>query len=170
MKKFLVPLLLLVIVIVYVISRSINTLNELPKAGDVITSSSVSSSSNSKKEDIAGGVSDTNQEQISKVLAEEKKKNEYTRVAVKGDSYAVLIRSLITQKLKERGLKIDNIQRMYIEGVMSESRNYPRLDVWDKVTLDEAEFDSLLSKSYKLSSKSRAIWNTYAKKVRFDSI
>jgi putative lipase involved disintegration of autophagic bodies len=77
---------------------------------------------------------------------------------------------MITKKLRERGVKIDNIQRIYIEGVMAESRNYPRLEIGDKVTLDEAEFDSLLSKSYKLSSKSRAIWNTYAKKVRFDSI
>lgn len=166
MKKFIIPLLLGIIVVVFIVSRNVPSMTDQAK----VVETSSSSSSSSKAGEIASGISDTNKEQIAKVIGEDKKKNEYTRVAVKGDSYAVLIRSLITQKLKEKNLKIDNIQRMYIEGVMAESRNYPRLDVWDKVTLDEAEFDSLLSKSYKLSSKSRAIWNTYAKKVRFDSI
>jgi len=166
MKKLIIPLLLVIVVVVFIVSRNVPSLTELPK----VTETSSSSSSSSKSGEIASGISDVNNEQLIKKLAEDKKKNEYTRVALKGDSYAVLIRSLITQKLRERGLKIDNIQRIYIEGVMAESRNYPRLDVWDKVTLDEAEFDSLLSKSYKLSSKSRAVWNTYAKKVRFDSI
>jgi hypothetical protein len=166
MKKFIIPLLLVIIVVVFVISRNVPSLTELPKANETSSSSSTSS----KEGDIAEGVSDVNKEQLAKVKEEEKKKAEYTLTAVKGDSYIVLVRSMITKKLRERGLKIDNIQRIYIEGVMAESRNYPRLEIGDKVTLDETEFDSLLSKSYKLSSKSRAIWNTYAKKVRFDSI
>lgn len=166
MKKFIIPLLLVIIVVIFIVSRNVPSLTELPKANET----SSSSSSSSKSGDIASGVSDVNKEQIEKAKEEEKKKSEYTLTAVKGDSYIVLVRSMITKKLRERGLKIDNIQRIYIEGVMAESRNYPRLEIGDKVTLDEAEFDSLLSKSYKLSSKSRAIWNTYAKKVRFDSI
>jgi len=166
MKKFIIPLLLIIIVVVFIVSRNVPSLTELPKANET----SSSSSSSSKPGDIASGVSDVNKEQVEKVKEEEKKKSEYTLTAVKDDSYIVLVRSLITKKLRERGLKIDNIQRIYIEGVMAESRNYPRLEIGDKVTLDEAEFDSLLSKSSKLSSKSRAIWNTYAKKVRFDSI
>ncbi len=166
MKKFIIPLLLVIIVVVFIVSRNVPSLTELPKANET----SSSSSSSSKPGDIASGVSDVNKEQIAKAKEEEKKKSEYTLTAVKGDSYIVLVRSMITKKLRERGLKIDNIQRIYIEGVMAESRNYPRLEIGDKVTLDETEFDSLLSKSYKLSSKSRAIWNTYAKKVRFDSI
>ncbi len=165
MKKFIIPLLLVIIVVVFIVSRNVPSLTELPKANEIS-----SSSSSSKSGDIASGVSDVNKEQVEKAKEEEKKKSEYTLTAVKGDSYIVLVRSMITKKLRERGLKIDNIQRIYIEGVMAESRNYPRLEIGDKVTLDEAEFDSLLSKSYKLSSKSRAIWNTYAKKVRFDSI
>ena len=165
MKKFIIPLLLVIIVIVFIVSRNVPSLTELPKANE-----SSSSSTSSKSGDIAEGISDVNKEQLAKVKEEEKKKAEYTTTAVKGDSYIVLVRSMITKKLRERGLKIDNIQRIYIEGVMAESRNYPRLEIGDKVTLDEAEFDSLLSKSSKLSSKSRAIWNTYAKKVRFDSI
>jgi hypothetical protein len=166
MKKFIIPLLLVIIVVIFIVSRNVPSLTELPKANET----SSSSSSSSKSGDIASGVSDVNKEQIEKAKEEEKKKSKYTLTAVKGDSYIVLVRSMITKKLRERGLKIDNIQRIYIEGVMAESRNYPRLEIGDKVTLDEAEFDSLLSKSYKLSSKSRAIWNTYAKKVRFDSI
>ena len=166
MKKFIIPLLLVIIVVVFIVSRNVPSLTELPKANET----SSSSSSSSKPGDIASGVSDVNKEQLAKVKEEEKKKAEYTTTAVKGDSYIVLVRSMITKKLRERGLKIDNIQRIYIEGVMAESRNYPRLEIGDKVTLDEVEFDSLLSKSSKLSSKSRAIWNTYAKKVRFDSI
>jgi hypothetical protein len=166
MKKFIIPLLLVIIVVIFIVSRNVPSLTELPKANET----SSSSSSSSKSGDIASGVSDVNKEQIEKAKEEEKKKSEYTLTAVKGDSYIVLVRSMITKKLRERGVKIDNIQRIYIEGVMAESRNYPRLEIGDKVTLDEAEFDSLLSKSYKLSSKSRAIWNTYAKKVRFDSI
>lgn len=166
MKRFIIPLLLVIIVVVFIVSRNVPSLTELPKANET----SSSSSSSSKSGDIASGVSDVNKEQVEKAKEEEKKKSEYTLTAVKGDSYIVLVRSMITKKLRERGLKIDNIQRIYIEGVMAESRNYPRLEIGDKVTLDEAEFDSLLSKSYKLSSKSRAIWNTYAKKVRFDSI
>ena len=165
MKKFIIPLLLVIIVIVFIVSRNVPSLTELPKANELS-----SSSTSSKSGDIAEGISDVNKEQLAKVKEEEKKKAEYTTTAVKGDSYIVLVRSMITKKLRERGLKIDNIQRIYIEGVMAESRNYPRLEIGDKVTLDEAEFDSLLSKSYKLSSKSRAVWNTYAKKVRFDSI
>jgi hypothetical protein len=166
MKRFIIPLLLVIIVVVFIVSRNVPSLTELPKANET----SSSSSSSSKPGDIASGVSDVNKEQVEKAKEEEKKKSKYTLTAVKGDSYIVLVRSMITKKLRERGLKIDNIQRIYIEGVMAESRNYPRLEIGDKVTLDEAEFDSLLSKSYKLSSKSRAIWNTYAKKVRFDSI
>ncbi len=165
MKKFIIPLLLVIIVVVFIVSRNVPSLTELPKANELS-----SSSTSSKSGDIADGISDVNKEQLAKVKEEEKKKAEYTTTAVKGDSYIVLVRSMITKKLRERGLKIDNIQRIYIEGVMAESRNYPRLEIGDKVTLDEVEFDSLLSKSSKLSSKSRAIWNTYAKKVRFDSI
>jgi ABC-type dipeptide/oligopeptide/nickel transport system permease component len=68
MKKFIIPLLLVIIVVIFIVSRNVPSLTELPKANET----SSSSSSSSKSGDIASGVSDVNKEQIEKAKEEEK--------------------------------------------------------------------------------------------------
>lgn len=86
-------------------------------------------------------------------------------VALKGDGLAIITRGYIKEYISKNNLELTKVQRMYIEGIYINNRNYPLLNVGQNVVIDEQEIISLIDKSQSLSPKVEAIWAIYAKKI-----
>ncbi|MEI6462252.1 MAG: hypothetical protein WCO33_01110 [bacterium] len=85
-----------------------------------------------------------------------------------GDSLSMLTRAYIKDYIDKNGIDLNNVQRMYIEGVYLSNRNYPLLDVGQSVEIEEQEVVNLISASKSLSSKTEAMWAVYANKVNWN--
>lgn len=93
--------------------------------------------------------------------------NDVTATVVAGDSYTVLARKAIAQKLTQSNTTLNAAQKAAAESFLTDNAQSPAVNVGDVVTIKAADITAAMKQAGALSPDQQSMWQSYADSIIF---